>query len=53
MKTIQELNNSMVPIVIIDPKLASLDNTVLFPEKVAKARQTIAKVGLPDKKQRR
>ena len=50
MKTIQELNASKVPIVIIDPKLAELDKKVLFPEKVEKARQTIAKIGLPVRK---
>lgn len=47
MKTIQELNKSKVPIVIIDPKLEKLNEQVLFPEKVEKARQTIAKIGLP------
>ncbi|MBX3252789.1 MAG: hypothetical protein KF862_01510 [Chitinophagaceae bacterium] len=53
MKTIEELNNSKVPIVIIDPKLAELDKKVLFPEKVEKAKATIAKIGLPAKRQSR
>lgn len=47
MKTIQELNTSKVPIVVINPKLDELNNQVLFPQKVEKARQTIAKIGLP------
>jgi len=53
MKTIEELNTSKVPIVVIDPKLAELDKQVLFPEKVEKARKTIAKIGLPTKKHSR
>ena len=53
MKTIQELNDSKVPIVIIDPKLAALDKEVLFPEKVENARKNIAKIGLPNAKHSR
>lgn len=49
MKTIEELNNSKVPIVIIDKSLDKLDNVMLFPEKVEKAKETIAKIGLPKK----
>lgn len=48
MKSIQELNESKVPIVIIDESLDKLDDMVLFPEKVAKAKETVAKIGLPD-----
>ena len=51
MKTIEELNASKVPIVIIDKSLDKLDNVVLFPEKVEKAKETIAKIGLPKKQQ--
>lgn len=47
MKTISELNTSKVPFVIIDKKLNHLDNQVLFPEKVAKAKNIILKHGLP------
>ena len=47
MKTIQELNKSKVPIVILDKSLDKLNDVVLFPEKVEKARETIAKIGLP------
>ena len=49
MKTIEELNASKVPIVIIDKSLDKLDEIVLFPEKVKKANETIAKIGLPSK----
>lgn len=50
MKTLQELTNTRVPIVVIDPKLAELDSQVLFPEKVEKAQRTLAKIGLPNRK---
>jgi hypothetical protein len=49
MKTIQELNESKVPIVILDKFLDRLNDVVLFPEKVEKAKATIAKIGLPKK----
>lgn len=49
MKSIQELNDSKVPIVIVDKSLDKLDNVVLFPDKVEKAKETIAKTGLPKK----
>jgi hypothetical protein len=51
MKNIQELNGSKVPIVIIDKSLDKLDNVVLFPDKVEKAKEAIAKIGLPKKEQ--
>jgi hypothetical protein len=51
MKTIEELNASKVPIVVIDKSLDKLDDVVLFPEKVEKAKETIAKIGLPKKQQ--
>ena len=53
MKTIKELNDSKVPIVKLDPSLDKLNDVVLFPEKVEKAKKTIAKIGLPKKKQSR
>ena len=52
MKTIEELNKSKVPIVIIDKSLDKFDKVVLFPEKVEKARKTIEKIGLPDLKKK-
>lgn len=53
MKTIQELNESKVPIVILDKSLDKLNNIVLFPEKVEKAKKTIDKIGLPKGKKSR
>ena len=49
MKKIEELIAGKVPIVIIDKFLDKLDEVVLFPEKVEKANETIAKIGLPKK----
>ena len=49
MKKIDELNAGKAPIVIIDKSLDKLDEVVLFPEKVEKANETIAKIGLPKK----
>ncbi|MEO6832178.1 MAG: hypothetical protein ABI378_07285 [Chitinophagaceae bacterium] len=51
MKSIKELNERKVPIVIIDKALNKLDKVVLFPKKVAKAKETLGKIGLPSKKQ--
>lgn len=53
MKSIAELNASKVPLVIIDPKLNELKNVILFPEKVAKAKAAIARLGLPAKQEKR
>jgi hypothetical protein len=47
MKTITELNTSKIPIVVIDKRLDSLDKVVLFPKKVAKAKETLKRIGLP------
>lgn len=47
MKTIKELNESKVPIVILDKSMDKLNEVVLFPEKVEKAKETIDKIGLP------
>ncbi len=47
MKTIKELNESKVPIVVLDKSLDKLNEVVLFPEKVEKAKKTITKIGLP------
>ncbi|WP_201983577.1 hypothetical protein [Hymenobacter rubidus] len=40
-------NADKVPLVIIDPELNKLKGTVLFPEKVATAKQAINRLGLP------
>ena len=34
--------------VTIDPELNKYDNIILFPEKVKEAKETIARIGLPD-----
>lgn len=46
---IKQLNSSKVPLIVFDKKLEQLRDKVLFPEKVAKANQILAKVGLPKK----
>ncbi len=53
MKTINELNESKVPIVKLDKSLDKLNDVVLFPEKVKRAKETITKIGLPNKKHSR
>ena len=50
MKNILELNEKKIPVVRIDKSLNKYSNVVLFPEKVEKAKQAIAKFGLPDLK---
>lgn len=49
MKKIEQLNNSKVPVIVFDKKLEQFRNKILFPEKLAKANDIIAKVGLPKK----
>jgi hypothetical protein len=48
--TIEELNLSKVPIIIFDKKLDELSDKVLFPEKLAKSKEILAKGGLPQRK---
>lgn len=47
MKTIEKLNKSKVPVIVFDKKLEQYRDLVLFPEKVEKAKEILAKVGLP------
>ena len=47
MTTIEKLNKTKLPIVKIDKSLERLRGKNLFPEKLAKANEVIAKVGLP------
>jgi hypothetical protein len=47
MKSILELNQKKVPVVRIDKSLNKFSDKVLFPEKVAKAKQAFEKLGLP------
>jgi hypothetical protein len=49
-RKITSLNNLKVPLVIIDKKLNRLDDVVLFPKKVEKAKKIIDKIGLPKQK---
>ena len=49
MKKIEKLNNSKVPIIVFDKKLEQFRNRILFPEKLAKANDILAKVGIPKK----
>ncbi len=48
--TIEELNLSKVPIIIFDKKLDEFSDKVLFPEKLAKSKEILAKGGLPQRK---
>jgi hypothetical protein len=48
--TIEELNSSKVPIIVFDKKLEELRDKVLFPEKLAKAKEILSKGGLPKRK---
>lgn len=45
--TIDQLNKSKVPIIIFDKKLEEFRGKVLFPEKLKKANEILAKAGLP------
>ncbi|MBE7698684.1 MULTISPECIES: hypothetical protein [Tenacibaculum] len=47
---IDKLNTSKVPIIVFDKKLEELQDRVLFPKKLEKAKKILAKVGLPKKK---
>lgn len=47
---IEQLNKSKTPIVRIDKSLEKLRGKNLFPEKLAKANEVLAKVGLPKTK---
>ena len=44
---IKQLNKSKVPIIVFDKKLEQFRGKVLFPEKLQKANQILAKTGLP------
>lgn len=49
MKNISELNKVKLPVIRIDKSLNKYSNVILFPEKVEKAKETIARIGLPKK----
>jgi hypothetical protein len=48
--TVEQLNNSKVPIIVFDKKLEKFRGKTLFPEKLAKANEILAKAGLPKSK---
>jgi hypothetical protein len=51
MKTkIKKLNSSKVPVIVFDKRLEQFKDKVLFPEKLAKANEILARVGLPKTK---
>jgi hypothetical protein len=50
MITIDDLNQSKIPVIVFDKKLEKFRDMVLFPEKLEKAKEILAKVGLPNKK---
>ena len=45
--TIDQLNQSKVPIIVFDKKLEEFKGQVLFPEKLKRANEILAKAGLP------
>jgi len=47
MRTTAEIKNRKTPIVRIDSSLNKYDDTVLFPDKLEKANETLKKAGLP------
>ena len=49
MKSVQELNNSKSPIVVIDSSLEQYRDKVLFPEKLAKANEMLKSAKLPSR----
>jgi hypothetical protein len=44
---IKDLNESKVPIIVFDKKLEQFRDKVLFPKKLEKANEILAKAGLP------
>ena len=44
---IDKLNQSKVPIIVFDKRLEKFRGKVLFPEKLKKANEILAKSGLP------
>lgn len=47
MTTIEKLNKSKIPIIPIDKRLEKYRGKILFPEKLARANEIIAKSGIP------
>ena len=49
---IQKINESKVPIIVFDKKLEQFRDKLLFPEKLERAKEIIAKYGLPATKKK-
>ena len=47
MTTIEKLNKSKIPVIPIDKRLEKYRGKVLFPKKLAKANEILAKTELP------
>jgi hypothetical protein len=47
MKTMKDINKKKVPAVRIDTSLDKYDNVILFPEKLARANDSLKKAGFP------
>ena len=47
MTTIEKLNKSKIPVIPIDKRLEKYRGKVLFPKKLAKANEILAKTQLP------
>lgn len=47
MKSIEDLNESKVPVIVFDKKLEQFRDKILFPEKLEKAKEILSRVGLP------
>jgi len=48
--TIEQINNSKLPIIVFDKKLEQFRGKTLFPDKLKKANEILAKAGLPKAK---
>jgi len=47
MTTLEKLNNSKLPIIVIDKNLEQFRDKELFPKKMDKAKEILKKSGLP------
>lgn len=48
MSTLENLNNSKLPIIVIDNTLEQFRDKDIFPKKMAKAKEILKNVGLPN-----
>jgi hypothetical protein len=47
MTTLEKLNNSKLPIIVLDKSLEQFRDKALFPKKMEKAKAILSKAGLP------